>query len=176
MKNRTLLRLTYSAVCLAAALVLPLVTGGVPKIGNMLCPMHIPVILCGFICGWQWGLIVGAIAPLFRSLTLGAPVLFPIAVCMSVELAVYGAVSGALYRAFPKKKGYIYLSLICAMICGRIAWGAFRFALSGFNSTSFGLAAFISGAVTAALPGIVIQILLIPIIVMLIQNRSYNKK
>lgn len=159
---------------LALSYVLPFLTGQIQQIGNMLCPMHLPVILCGFICGWQWGLVVGLVAPLLRSLTLGIPPLFPLAISMSVELMVYGAVSGLLYKLFPKKRIYIYLSLVCAMICGRIAWGAVRFMLSGFDSTAFSPSMFISGAVTTAIPGIVIQLVLVPLVVMLAQKAEYK--
>ena len=95
-------RLTYSALCLALAIVLPFLTGQIPQIGSALCPMHIPVLLCGFLCGWPWGLAVGFIAPLLRSVMFGMPPMFPTALAMAFELAVYGGVSGFLYRKFPK--------------------------------------------------------------------------
>ena len=106
-KQNYINKLVLSAMFLALAYVLPFFTGQVPEIGNMLCPMHIPVILCGYICGGPWGLAVGFVAPLLRSLTIGMPVLFPKAVSMACELAVYGILSGVLYRLFPKKKIYI---------------------------------------------------------------------
>ena len=82
------------------------------------CPMHIPVLLCGFICGWPWGLLVGLFAPILRSVTLGMPPLFPTAVCMAFELAAYGAVAGILYKTLPKKKCFIYCALLGAMVIG----------------------------------------------------------
>ena len=94
MKNKEIYSITLSSVFLAIAYVLPFLTGQVPQIGSMLCPMHLPVILCGLICGWKYGLIVGLISPLLRSLTLGMPPLFPTAIAMSVELAAYGFISG----------------------------------------------------------------------------------
>ena len=67
MNNRNkILRLVFAAMFLALAYVMPFLTGQIPEIGSMLCPMHIPVLLCGFICGWPWGLLVGLIAPLLR--------------------------------------------------------------------------------------------------------------
>ena len=119
-KGFSVRRLVLSALFLALAFVLPFLTGQVQQIGRMLCPMHIPVLLCGFICGWQWGLAVGVAAPLLRSLTLGMPPFFPTAVCMSLELAVYGAVAGLMYKLLPKKMGFVYLSLLISMVCGRI--------------------------------------------------------
>ena len=100
--NRETLKITFSAIFLALAFVLPFLTGQIPEIGSMLCPMHIPVILCGFICGWKYGLIVGGVAPILRALTLGMPPLFPVALCMAFELATYGFVSGILFDFLPK--------------------------------------------------------------------------
>ena len=74
-----------AAMFLTIAYVLPFFTGQIPQVGAMLCPMHIPVLLCGFICGWPWGLAVGLIAPLLRSATLGMPPMFPTAICMAFE-------------------------------------------------------------------------------------------
>ena len=162
--------MVLSALFLALAYVMPFLTGQIPEIGSMLCPMHIPVLLCGFICGWQWGLTVGVIAPLFRALTLGMPPLFPVALCMAFELAVYGAVSGLMHKILPAKKGFVYCSLLVAMVLGRLAWGAAMFVCTASIGGAFGFSAFLAGAVTGALPGIVIQIILIPIIVMIYEN------
>ncbi len=167
--------MVLSALFLALAYVMPFLTGQIPEIGAMLCPMHIPALLCGYICGWQWGLVVGAVAPLFRALTLGMPSLFPTAVCMAVELAVYGAVSGLLYRSFPRKKIYLYCSLLISMIAGRLIWGAAMFACTAIGGGTFGLSAFLAGAVTGAIPGIAVQIILIPIIMMILENSSFIK-
>ena len=103
-KHESLLKMILSALFLALAYIMPFLTGQIPEIGSMLCPMHIPVLLCGFICGWQWGLAVGFVAPLFRSLILGMPPLFPVAVCMAFELAAYGLVAGMMHKILPKKK------------------------------------------------------------------------
>lgn len=170
-KNATQ-KMVLSALFLALAYVLPFLTGQIPEIGAMLCPMHLPVLLSGFICGAPWGAAVGLIAPLFRSLTLGMPPLFPGAVCMAFELAVYGAVSGLMHRALPRRRGYIYLSLLIAMVAGRIVWGAAMFICLGATGGSFTFAAFIAGAITNALPGIILQIILVPLTVMLIESRK----
>ena len=175
-KQNKLLNLALAAVFLALAYVLPFLTGQVPQIGSMLCPMHIPVIICGFICGAPWGLVIGFTAPLLRSLTLGAPPLFPVALAMAFELATYGLISGILYRLFPKKKGYIYCSLIISMIIGRLVWGLVQFACMGFDATRFSFAAFWAGAVTKALPGIILQIILIPIIVIFLEKTKIISK
>ena len=165
-KHNEILRMVLAALCLALAYVMPFLTGQIPEIGSMLCPMHIPVLLCGFICGWPWGLAVGLIAPLFRSFTIGMPPLYPTALCMSLELAVYGAVSGWLHRRLPRKKPYIYLSLLVAMLAGRLIWGGAMFVCLGIDGGQFTMAAFLAGAVVNAIPGIIAQIVLIPVLVM----------
>ena len=164
--------LIYSALFLALAYVLPFLTGQIQQIGNMLCPMHIPVMLCGFICGWQWGLTVGAAAPLLRSLTLVMPPPFPTAVCMAFELAAYGAIAGLMKRLLPKKPLFTYVSLLITMIVGRIVWGLAMFICVGASGGSFGLKAFLGGAIINAVPGIIVQIVLIPPIVMLYDKLS----
>ena len=98
-KNASPVRqLVPAALFLALAFVLPLLTGQVPKVGNMLCPMHFPVLLCGFVLGGPWGLAVGFAAPLLRSVLFGMPPMFPVAISMAFELAAYGLVSGLLWR------------------------------------------------------------------------------
>ena len=175
-KQNQVINLALASMFLALAYVLPFLTGQIPQIGKMLCPMHIPVILCGFVCGAPWGMAVGLVTPLLRSATLGMPVMFPTAVAMAFELAVYGLISGIMYRVLPKKKIYIYCSLLIAMIAGRLVWGAVQFVCMGFDSGEFGFSAFWAGAVANAIPGIVIQILLIPIVVMLIDKYKPNNR
>ena len=164
-------RLTYAALFLAIALVLPFITGQIPQIGAMLSPMHIPVLLCGFLCGWPWGLAVGLIAPPLRSLLFGMPAMIPGGVAMALELAAYGAVAGWLYRRLPKKPGSVYITLIIAMIAGRLVWGAARVILAGMTGSSFTWALFLAGAVTNAVPGIILHIVLVPILV-IAMNRA----
>jgi uncharacterized membrane protein len=172
MNRKSIQKMVIAALFLALAYVLPFLTGQIPEIGAMLCPMHIPVLLSGFVCGWQWGLAVGLIAPLFRSLTLGMPPIFPTAVCMALELAAYGAVAGLMHRILPRKRGYVYPSLLSAMLAGRIVWGAAMFICLGATGGGFTFAAFIAGAITNAIPGIILQLVLIPIAVMLIEGHG----
>jgi len=156
--------LTCSAMCLALCLVLPFLTGQIPQIGSALCPMHLPVLLCGFLCGPWWALLVGATAPLLRHLLFSMPPLLT-AIAMSFELAAYGAVSGLLYRKLPKNGAGIYISLITAMVIGRILWGIVRVAMTGVSGEAFTWAMFLAGAFTTAIPGIVLQLMLIPALV-----------
>ena len=101
--------------------------------------------------------------------------MFPTAVCMAAELAVYGATAGFMHKLLPKKKLYIYCSLLTAMVAGRLVWGAAMFICVGLNSGSFTFAAFIAGALTNAVPGIILQIVLVPVIVMLLDNLNVLK-
>lgn len=159
-------KLVSSALCLGLSLVLPLLTGQIQQIGNMLCPMHLPVLLCGFVCGGLWGGVVGFVAPILRYLIFGMPPVFPLGISMAFELGTYGAISGLLYHKFPRTPRTLYLSLLVAMVSGRVVWGLVRFLLAGLSGSEFPFSMFLSGALTSAIPGIVLQILLIPVIVM----------
>lgn len=163
-------KLVLSAFFMALGLVLPFLTGQIPQIGKMMLPMHIPVLLCGFICGWQYGLAVGFITPLLRGAMFGMPVLMPSGAGMAVELAVYGLITGILYAKLPKKIPYIYVSLLGAMIAGRVAWGIVSIALYGFMGNRFSMAIFLSGAFLNAIPGIILQIILIPAIIIALKK------
>ena len=162
--------MVLSSLFFALAYTLPFLTGQIPEIGSMLCPMHLPVLLCGFICGGGWGAVIGFSVPLFRSLTLGMPPIFPTALCMAFELAVYGAAAGLMHKLFPKKKAFIYCSLLVAMILGRVAWGVAMYVCLGVSGSAFTFAAFLAGAFTNAIPGIILQIVLVPLLVMILDN------
>lgn len=168
MKNTRKLILT--ALFLALGYVLPFLTGQVPAVGKMLLPMHIPVLLCGFVCGWQYGLMVGFVVPLFRSVLAGMPVMMPTAVGMAFELAAYGMISGLLYRKLTRKSLNIYITLIGAMLGGRIVWGIVSILLYGIQGNVFSLQLFISGALLNAVPGIALQLVLIPVIVLILEK------
>ncbi len=173
MKNRDrLTNMISAALFLALAYVLPFLTGQIPEVGAMLCPMHLPVLLCGFLCGWPFAPAVGFIAPLFRSLTLGMPTPFPGAVSMAFELFTYGATAALMHRILPKKRGYIYFSLLTAMLAGRAVWGLAMFICLGAAGGTFTFAAFLAGAFTGALPGILLQIVVIPPLVMVLQKQK----
>ena len=158
----------------AMGLLLPFLTGQVPEIGNMLLPMHIPVLLCGLICGPIWGLGVGATLPIARSLIFSRPLLFPSAIAMSPELATYALVVGIVYALSRKNILSLYLSLISAMVCGRVVWGAVM-ALIMIGKGGFTMTAFISGAVLDAIPGIILQLVLIPLIMVALEKSGLIK-
>lgn len=163
--NKNMKNLCLSAVCLALCMVLPFLTGQIPQIGSALSPMHIPVLMCGLLCGWQYGLVIGFVAPLLRFLLFGMPPIMPTGLAMMFELASYGAFSGLLLKYLPRKLPFLYVSLIGAMLGGRIIWGVVRFSLGLVVGPAFTLPAFLSGAFISAVPGIICHILLIPPVV-----------
>lgn len=146
---------------IAIGLVLPFITGQIPEIGSQLSPMHFPVFICGMVLGPKMGLIAGAITPLLRSVTFGMPPIIA-ASCMAFEMATYGFVGGLLYK---EKKQNIYVSLIASMLVGRVVWGIASFIIQGAVGNTFGMSMFIAGAFLNAIPGIVLQILIVPVLV-----------
>ena len=169
-KQKNLRRLILAAMFLALALALPFLTGQIPQVGSALCPMHIPVLLCGFFCGPWYALAVGLVAPLLRFALFGMPPLMPTGIAMCFELATYGFVSGLLYKLLPGKKVFTYVTLIAAMLAGRIIWGIARVILAGLAQSEFTWTAFLSGAFVNAVPGIILHILLIPVLVIALKR------
>ena len=167
-------KLTYAALYLAIAMILPFVTGQIPEIGAMLCPMHIPSLLCGLMCGWPWGVAVGFLAPLVRSVVFGMPVFFPNAVAMAFELAVYGGMAGLMYRTLPRKRWSVYAALLISMVAGRLVWGVVRVILAGLSGSAFTWALFLAGAVTDAIPGIILQLVLIPLLAVAMERAGLS--
>jgi uncharacterized membrane protein len=170
--NRSIKNMTLSAMFVAIGVVLPFFTGQIPRIGNMLLPMHIPVFLCGLICGWQYGAIVGFVLPLFRSVLFSMPVMFPTAAAMAFELMTYGLAAGLLYgRSKWQCVIALYRSLLIAMLSGRIVWGFVQMIFLGLGGNRFTWKAFMAGAFLNAIPGIILQLVFIPA-VMVALNRT----
>ena len=173
-KNAALARLLYSAMFLALGLLLPFLTAQIKPFGSALCPMPLPVLLCGFICGPYWGMAVGIITPILRSVTFGMPVLMPDAVAMAFELAAYAFIAGMLYKRLDKNMFLFYVELITAMVCGRLVWGlvTFAFIFLGMANGTIGISIIWTKTVLQSIPGIVLQLVAIPpIINVLRKNR-----
>ena len=167
-------KIVYAAVCLALCMVLPLLTANIPEIGRKFAPMHLPVLLCGFIAGPVWGCVVGVVAPLMRHLIFTAPTLYPDAVRMMAELGVYGLAAGLFYRYLPKKPFGIYVSLLSAQFFGRVAWGLMAFAISLLDQAyPFRIELVMTETITNSLIGIAIQLVLIPPVVYAMQRARY---
>lgn len=170
-KKTDLRKLVYAAVCLALCLVLPFLTGQNRQLGNMLSLMHIPVFLAGFLCGPWWALAVGALAPVLRHFLMGMPP-FPTYVAMALELAAYGLVTGLLYKALPKKPQYVYITLIAAMLVGRLVSGLANVAIYGLGLAegTYTVQTFLAAHFLTAWPGIVLHIVLIPLLVLALRR------
>lgn len=152
-----------TAVCVALCVVLPQAFHAIPNAGSIYLPMHIPVLLCGLICGGSYGLLCGLAGPVLSSLFTGMP---PVAMLpsMMVECAVYGLVTGFMMRMVRTKRLYgdLYLSLSVAMLLGRVVSGVAKALI--FSAGSYSVAAWATGSFVTSLPGIVIQLALLPTI------------
>lgn len=173
MQNKSLKKIIISAFFLAIGLVLPSIFHMFGAAGKIFLPMHIPVILCGFICGWQYGLVCGIVTPLLSSVLTSMPVLIPFGVSMMFELGTYGMICGFLYQRFNKN---IIISLVIAMIGGRIVSCLANMIILGIASKPFAFNMFLTGAFVTALPGIIIQLVLIPILMMSLEKTGQLSK
>ena len=180
-KKDITIRITLSSLLIAIAYILPFFTGNIPQIGSMLCPMHLPIIICGFLCGWKYGLIAGIVTPLLRSLTIGMPNIYPSAITMALELGCYGFVSGIIFNVFKRNNKItiltIYITLISSLLMGRIVWGLGNYTLTLIDQTfNFNFNIFLAGAFINAYPGIILQLILIPPFILLFNKLDMIKK
>lgn len=168
--NRRTRNMILAAMMLALSWLMPFLAALNPTIAKIISPMHIPIFLCGYLCDLPWSPIVGFAAPLLRSLTTGMPALYPNALAMSFELATYGLVTTLLIRMLPDRPLSVYLSLIGAMLAGRLVWGVASLALYGLGGTPFTFQMFIAGAFINAAPGIAVHIVVIPAIILALRR------
>lgn len=162
-KKRTPKKLIITSVCIALCIVLPIALHAIPNAGVMLSPMHIPVLLCGIVCGWQYGFLCGLAGPLLSSLITSMPAMANLPFMM-VELAIYGLVSGLIMRYLHSSKTIytLYSSLLAAMLSGRIIAGILKALF--FAGGSYSWSAWATGYFVSCLPGIIVQLILIPIL------------
>lgn len=173
--------LIIAALMLALAILLPQVFGRVQFLGTKFLPMHIPVLLCGFLCGVRYGALCGAAAPLMCSLLFGMPPFFPMAVSMTVELCAYGAASGVVrtliaYKPHKFKLVLLYASLIGVMVVGRIAYGITMLIITAVQGEAYTFGIFISASVLSAIPGIILQLILIPLVLAFLSKSGVIKE
>ncbi len=163
-KMSTVKKSIITAVCIALCVVLPQVFHAIPEAGSIYCPMHIPVLLCGLITGWSYGLLCGLAGPLLSSLITGMP---PVAMlpAMMVECAAYGALTGVMMQLVHTKKVYadLYISLIAAMLGGRVVAGLAKAFI--FSAGQYTMAAWVAGSFVKSLPGIIVHLAVIPSVV-----------
>ncbi|MBR5949147.1 MAG: ECF transporter S component [Clostridia bacterium] len=178
MRKITTQKLVVTAMFFAIGLVLPFVTGQVPQIGRMLLPMHLPVFLCSLIVGWPYGLVIGFLLPLVRSLLFVMPALFPTALEMMFELAAYGFFAGYIYQkllaAKVGKTSALFIALIASMILGRVVFLIARIIIFKLSGSAFDFNVFLADAVLNAIPGIIMQIVLIPTMMLSMERNKIN--
>ena len=167
MKN-SVKNMTLTAVCIALCVVLPIAFHSIPDAGSVFLPMHIPVLICGMICGWPYGLICGLMGPLLSSALTGMP---PVAIlpAMMVECATYGMVSGIILKLVHTKNTYadLYIALVVAMLAGRVLSGIAKalIFMPGISMKAWIMASFVT-----ALPGILIQLVFLPSVVQMLMK------
>lgn len=158
-------KLIVAALCAALCVVLPMAFHAIPNAGSIFLPMHIPVLLCGFLCSWPYGLCCGLLGPCLSNFLTGMP---PAAILpsMACELMVYGLMTGLLYRRVRtgSRIADIYVSLVGAMLCGRAFYGVLNALI--FRAGAYSMELWLAAAFTTALPGIAIQLVLIPVILL----------
>lgn len=162
--------LSRAGLFLALGLIIPYIfhmLGGMA--GQIFLPMHLPVILCGFLLGGRYGLIVGIITPLLNSLLTGMPPIYPTGVAMAFELGTYGLISGYLYK---RKRINMFISLISAMLLGRLVSGAVNYILLSMMGKKYMLEVFLASSFITPIWGILIQLILIPFLVKLVNSNK----
>jgi niacin transporter len=168
-------KLSLAALFIAMCIVLPIAFHTIPNAGSIFLPMHIPVLMCGLICGWPYGLVCGILGPLLSSLFTGMP---PVALLpgMLCELAVYGLVTGLLVNKIQTGKRVfdLYIPLVCAMLAGRVFYGIMNALI--FKAGSYSLTLWMASAFITSVPGIVIQLTLVPFLVNILQNSGLIDK
>lgn len=170
MRKNSIRNIVLAGLFVALGLVLPSLVGHIPALGMRVLPMHIPVLIAGFVCGWPYGLVVGFITPLLASVINGMPPMFPVAISMAFELGAYGLLTGLFYKLLPKKPLYTYLALILAMLGGRVVLGIANVILLGLSGNPYTFEMFMAGAFINAVFGIVVQIIIIPILINSLQK------
>ncbi|MGM9661553.1 MAG: ECF transporter S component [Oscillospiraceae bacterium] len=166
MRRETELKnLAVSALLLAASVVLPF-AGGVLPLGDRLLLAQIPVLLCGLVCGAPYGAAVGLLAPFLSFVVTGAPAIYPDAVAMAVEYALFGAVASPIFRAFARSAASLYASLIAAMAAGRVGYIAASYIMLELQKQPYSLSAIVRQECVACWPGLLLQLLAVPALVL----------
>ena len=161
-------KITISAFFLALGLVLPFAFHSFgPGAGAMFLPMHIPVLLCGFVCGSGYGALIGVLTPLVSSALTGMPVFMPTGIAMCFELMTYGLIV---------KRLPLYPSLIITMLAGRAVSGIVNLILLSMAGKAYTLEIFLTAAFVTALPGIILQLIIIPLLVKVIEKIEIHKE
>lgn len=156
-------KIVICAACIALCVVLPMAFHSIPNAGQVILPMHIPVLLCGLMCPWPYGFACGLLGPLLSTVTTGMP---PAAMLpsMMVECAVYGMIAGIMMRFVRTKKAWLdlYISMVTAMVAGRVVAGLAKAWILTPGTAPF---AWVTTSLVSGIPGIVIQLILLPLLI-----------
>lgn len=171
-RDQTIKNLCLSGMFLALALLFPFLTANNRELGNILCLMHLPIFVCGIVCGPLHGAVVGITAPLLRSFMVGMPPFPAVAVPMAAELAVYGALVGVFCALFPKKTVWLYPNLLLSMVLGRIVSVVTKYFLYSLGKTEFTLSMVLQMNFITTLPGVMLQLALIPALIFVLKKRG----
>lgn len=168
----TIKRICICAICIAMCYVLPLALHPF-GLGQVLSPMHLPVLLCGLICGWGYGALCGVLGPIVSSLLSSMPSATAL-ISMIPELCVYGLVSGLLMKLIRTRRPALdlYAAMLPAMLLGRVVGGLAKvlFYASGVLDSGLTLAAWVSAYFVASWPGIVLQLVLLPLLYFVLEK------
>ncbi|NLJ40207.1 MAG: ECF transporter S component [Clostridiales bacterium] len=174
MQKSSTRNIVFTGLFIALGIILPYFTGHIQAWGSALLPMHIPVLLAGFVCGWPYGLVTGLVTPFLSSFLTSMPPV-PVALVMTFELAAYGFMAGLMYKILPKKNGSVYWALIIAMLAGRVVWGLASLLITGLKGGAFTLQMFMAGGFINAWAGILIQLVIIPVIIIALGRAGYMR-
>ncbi|EYE87142.1 hypothetical protein Q428_15015 [Fervidicella metallireducens AeB] len=165
--------LVKAGLLLSLGILLPIIFHQFKLGGPVFLPMHIPVLLAGFIAGKKYGFLVGILTPFLSSVFTGMPPIYPTAVSMAFELGTYGLISGLLFETIKSENKITktYISLIIAMLAGRIVSGIANYILFTFAmGKPYLLKMFLTSAFITPIPGIIIQLILIPFLVIFLSK------
>lgn len=176
-QDKSLNRLVVTAVLLALGMVLPFLTGQIPTVGQLISPLHIPVFICALTCGWGWAGALGVVLPLLRSVVFGMPPLVAVGIPMAAEMAVYGVVTGLMYRLvrgkMPKVAGML-VAMMIAMVAGRLVGGGVKALVMGLQGAGYSWAAFVAAYFTGTVVGAVIHLILCPIVALALEKAKVS--
>ena len=168
-QSKTIQKAVLCVLFIAAGLVLPM---GFHRLGlgTAFLPMHIPVFIGALVCG-PWFGVIGALCTVSLSCVLtGMPPVFPVGVCMMVELAVYAGVSAGIMERRKYRISSLYMALAAGIVAGRIANGLANAAAAAFSGVQYSLSSFWEGTVVATAPGTILLLCIVPGIVYAIER------
>jgi len=159
--------LVLNAMIMALGLTLPMAFHAV-GLGSKFTPMLLPLLLNGFLSPLGWAVLIGGLTPLVSSLTTGMPPLYPpVAVVMSVECMVLAATARFVYCA---TRGRVWPAAVAAVVCGRAVSLSLSWLVASYLDLPQRLS--VAASFVQGLPGIALQLSVVPLIVVLIHRRG----